>query len=107
MKKRLLMLFVGLFLSIGMALAQSQITGTVFEEDGEPCIGATVMIHGTKNGTKTDINGKFTITVPAGKKIDISYIGMVPQSLTPKNGMRVTLKNDAQTVKEVVVTGIQ
>ena len=106
MKKRLLMLLVGFFLCMGAAFAQSQISGTVVEEDGEPCIGATVMINGTKQGTKTDINGRFTITVPQGKKLHISYIGMVSQTVTPKNGMKVTLKTDAHTMQEVVVTGI-
>ena len=101
------MLLVGFFLSLGAALAQNHISGTVFEDNGEPCIGATVMIQGTKQGTKTDVNGKFSISVPSGKKIVISYIGMVTQTLTPKNGMKVTLKTDAHTVDEVVVTGIQ
>jgi TonB-linked SusC/RagA family outer membrane protein len=101
------MLLLGLFLSIGVALAQSQISGTVYEDGGEPCIGATVMVQGTRQGTKTDLNGHFTISVPAGKKIVISYIGMIPQTVTPKNGMKVTLKSDAHTVGEVVVTGIQ
>ena len=107
MKKSLALLLVGLFLSIGVSWAQSTISGTVFEDNGEPCIGATVLIQGTKQGTKTDVNGMFTINVPAGKKIVISYIGMLPQTLTPKNGMKVTLKSDAQTMGEVVVTGIQ
>ncbi len=107
MKKKLTLLLLGLFLSIGMALAQTQISGTVVEENGEPCIGATIMVQGTQNGTKTDINGHFHLSVPAGKKIQISYIGMVTQTLTPKNGMKVTLKTDAHTVDEVVVTGIQ
>ena len=106
MKKRLALLLVGLFLSIGMSWAQTTISGTVFEDNGEPCIGATVMIQGTKQGTKTDLDGKFTITVPAGKKIVVSYIGMLTQTLTPKNGMKVTLQSDAQTMGEVVVTGI-
>ena len=97
---------VSLFLSIGMSWAQTAISGTVFEDNGEPCIGATVMIQGTKQGTKTDLDGKFTITVPAGKKIVISYIGMLSQTLTPKNGMKVTLQSDAQNMGEVVVTGI-
>ena len=101
------MLLVGLFLSIGMALAQNTISGTVFEDTGDPCIGATVMIQGTKQGTKTDMNGHFSIAVPAGKKLVISYIGMVTQTVTPKNGMKVTLATDAHTVDEVVVTGIQ
>ena len=107
MKKRLTMLLVGLFLTIGAVLAQNKVTGTVLEDSGEPCIGATVLIQGTKQGTKTDMNGHFTINVPNGKKLVISYIGMVSQTVTPKNGMKVTLKADARTVDEVVVTGIQ
>ena len=101
------MLLVGLFLVIGAALAQNKVTGTVFEDNGEPCIGATVLIQGTKQGTKTDMNGRFTVNVPSGKKLVISYIGMVTQTVTAKDGMKVTLKSDAHTVQEVVVTGIQ
>ena len=107
MKKRLTMLLVGFFLSLGMAIAQNTISGTVLEEDGEPLIGATVMVQGTKQGTQTDINGRFSISVPSGKKIVISYIGLTPQTLTPKNGMKVTLRSDSQNIDEVVVTGMQ
>ena len=107
MKKRLTMLLVGLFLTIGAVLAQNKVTGTVYEDNGEPCIGATVLIQGTKQGTKTDLNGHFTISVPDGKKLTISYIGMVTQTVTARNGMKVTLKADAHTVQEVVVTGMQ
>ncbi len=107
MEKRLTMFLVGLFLSIGMALAQNQITGTVLEEGGEPCIGATIMVQGTQQGTRTDTNGHFSISVPTGKKIVISYIGMVTQTVTPRNGMTITLQTDAHTVDEVVVTGMQ
>jgi TonB-linked SusC/RagA family outer membrane protein len=101
------MLLVGLYLSLGIALGQTTISGTVFEDNGEACIGATVMVQGTRQGTKTDMNGRFSLSVPAGKKIVISYIGMVTQTLTPKNGMKVTLQSDSHTVGEVVVTGIQ
>ena len=55
MGKKMTLILFGLFLSIGLAFAQNKITGTVFEDNGEPCIGATVMIQGTKQGTKTDI----------------------------------------------------
>ncbi|MBR2114616.1 MAG: carboxypeptidase-like regulatory domain-containing protein, partial [Prevotella sp.] len=65
MKKRLTMFLACMFLCLGAALAQNKITGTVFEDNGEPCIGATVMIQGTKQGTKTDLDGHFTISVPA------------------------------------------
>jgi len=106
MKKRLMMLLVGLCLSIGMALAQNNITGTVYEDTGEPCIGATVKVQGQSSGVITDINGKFTITVPAGKKLVISYMGMGTQTVTAKNGMKVTLASTTAKVDEVVVTGI-
>ena len=56
MKKRLTMFLTCLFMSLGIAIAQQKITGTVFEDNGEPCIGATVMIQGSKLGTKTDID---------------------------------------------------
>jgi hypothetical protein len=71
MRKKITLILFGLFLSMGLALAQNKITGTVLEDTGEPCIGATVMIQGTKQGTKTDLDGHFTIAVPAGKKLGI------------------------------------
>ena len=61
MRKKITLILFGLFLSMGLALAQNKITGTVLEDTGEPCIGATVMIQGTKQGTKTDLDGHFTI----------------------------------------------
>ena len=106
MKKRLTMFLTCLLLTTAVALAQNKITGTVFEDSGEPCIGATVMIQGSKQGTKTDIDGNFTINVPEGKKLEFSYIGMATQVLKAKNGMKVVLQNSAE-LKEVVVTGMQ
>ena len=106
MKKRLTMFLACLLLSLGAALAQNKITGTVFEDNGEPCIGATVMIQGTKQGTKTDLDGHFTIAVPAGKKLVISYVGMMNKTVAAKDGMTVTLEPDAQTLTEVVAVGM-
>ncbi|UKK47731.1 SusC/RagA family TonB-linked outer membrane protein [Prevotella sp. E9-3] len=108
MKKRLTAFFACLFLIVGTAFAQNKITGTVISnDDGEPIIGASVIISGTKNtGTSTDIDGKFTIIVPQGKKIKVSYIGMKETTVTPKNGMTITLYSDATMVDEVVVTGM-
>ena len=91
---------------MGLAIAQNKITGTVFEDNGEPCIGATVMIQGTKQGTKTDLDGHFTINVPAGKKLVISYVGMTTQTVKATDGMKVTLQPDAQTLGEVVAVGM-
>ena len=85
MEKKLTMVLACLFLSIGMAIAQTKVTGTVIaQEDGLPVIGATVMVEGTKTGVATDMDGKFTLSVPAGKKLRISYLGMKSQSLKPK-----------------------
>ena len=108
MLKRLTMVMAGLFLCIGMVLAQSQISGTVVSsEDGEPIIGASVTVQGTKTGAVTDVNGKFTLSVAAGKKIVVSYIGMTSQTLSPSQGMVVKLSPDNTTLGEVVVTGLQ
>lgn len=107
MKKRLLMFLVGCFLSIGAALGQNKITGTVYDDMGEPAIGATVLVQGSKtNGAITDADGKFTLTVPAGKKLEVTYVGMQKQVVTPRNGMTVKLVSNTQ-VQEVVVTGMQ
>ncbi len=90
------------------AMAQVRIHGTVVEPDGEPAIGATVQVQGERGGTATDLNGRFTIDVPQGKKLVFSYLGMVTQTLSPRDGMRVTLQPDnAVQVEEVVVTGMQ
>ena len=109
MKEKVLAFLVGLFLTLGTAVAQNKITGTVLSaEDGEPIIGASVLINGTKNtGTTTNVDGKFTITVPQGKKLKVSYIGMKEAVVTPKTGMVIRLHSDATMVDEVVVTGIQ
>jgi len=107
MKKRLTMFLACLFLTMGVAMAQTKVTGTVISaEDNEPIIGATVLVQGQKSGTVTDTNGHFTISVPAGKKLSISYIGMETQTVSPKNGMKIVLQNTA-AVEEVVVTGMQ
>ena len=108
MEKRLTMLLACLFLSLGMAFAQTKVTGTVIsQEDGLPVIGATVMVEGTKTGTTTNMDGQFSLNVPAGKKLVISYVGMKPQTVTAKPGMKVSLESSAHVVDEVVVTGMQ
>ena len=106
MGKKITLILFGLFLYVGLTFAQNKITGTVFEDNGEPCIGATVMIQGTKQGTKTDLDGNFTIAVPAGKKLVISYVGMITETVKPQDGMKITLRPDAQTLGEVVAVGM-
>ena len=111
MEKRLLFLLVNLSPSFmwGGALAQTKVTGTVVsQEDGEPVIGASVVVVGAaRTGTVTDIDGHFSLEVPAGKKLVVSYIGMQSQTFTPAAKMTIRLKADSKSLGEVVVTGMQ
>ena len=102
---RMLTLLLGLFLSVS-AFAQSTITGQVKDATGEPVIGASVLINGTSNGTVTDLDGNFSISVQPGATLTISYIGFQKQQVAAANGMVITLQEDqAQQMNEVVVIG--
>lgn len=80
----------------------------ISEDDGQPLIGATIQIKGSKSGVLTDLDGKFFIEKVASNSIlQFSYIGMKPQELPPSAVMNVTLNADVQTLSEVVVTGMQ
>ena len=107
MKKRLTLFLASMLLFMGEALAQTQVNGTVVsQEDGQPIIGAAVRIVGNKVGMLTDVNGRFSLTMPAGKtQITISYVGYEPQTLTARNGMRVVLVQDERTLDDVIVVG--
>ena len=105
MEKRLTMLMVSLFLFVGGALAQTKVSGTVLsQEDGQPIIGAAVKVAGTSTGLLTDVNGKFSLTLPEGKdQLEITYLGYESQTVKAKNGMRIFLKADSKMVDEVIV----
>lgn len=89
-------------------LQQKEISGTVVDATGEPIIGANVVVKGTTNGTITDIDGKFTLKVPAECIVVISYIGYNSQEIKVTSSttqLSVTLKEDSETLEEVVVVG--
>lgn len=100
-------MLVMLFTALPSALwAQVECTGTVTDSSNEPVIGATVVEKGnTKNAAITDIDGNFKIKVANGKKIVVSYIGMVTQEVDAGTGLQIKLQDDAATVGEVVVLG--
>ena len=103
-KSRFMMMLLALMVSL-TSWAQS-ISGTVIDDQGEAVIGASVVEKGNpQNGTITDFEGNFTIKVKEGTPIVISYIGYVSQELKATNGMKVTLREDAQTLQDVVVIG--
>ena len=105
MKKYIKTLCLSLMLTFSAsALAQNQtVSGTVLDEAGEPVIGATVTVAGTKTATITDFDGNYKITIPKGGKVTISYIGYLTQTVTP--GGTVKLEEDKQSLEEVVVVG--
>ncbi|MCF2604403.1 TonB-dependent receptor [Parabacteroides distasonis] len=90
-----------------VAQQQKRITGKVVDKNGEPIIGANVVIKGSAKGTTTDINGNFSLEVPANAQLSISYIGYVAQEITVGNlaQFNVTLSEDTQNLDEVVVVG--
>ena len=110
MGKKLFGLLVCMFLVSGTAFAQTKkVTGkVVFQEDGEPAIGATVSVDGTNVKAVTDIDGKFVLNVPAGKKIKVTYLGMKTELHAAKDNMEIVLRPDdtSHQIGEVVVTGM-
>ena len=106
-------LVVLIFMGMASILAaQSNVTvsGTVTDASGEPLAGVTVLVKGSSIGSATDIDGQFTVKLPtpiAGKVLNISYIGYVPQSVTLKSDapLTIVLEEDSKNLDEVVVVG--
>ena len=104
MEKRLMTFIACLFLSIGMALAQTQVSGTVTSsEDGSPVIGASIKVVGTNTGTVTNIDGNFSLNVSANAKLEVSYIGMVTKTVKAAKNMKIVLDPDNHALDEVMV----
>ena len=108
MKKKLTSVLLFLAMSAGVVSAQtSNVTGKVIGEDGEPVIGASIIVKGTTVGTVTDFDGNFTLDVPSdGKQLVISYIGMKSKEVVVSPNVNVTLMSDTQNLDEVVVTAM-
>ncbi|MDR0506992.1 MAG: TonB-dependent receptor [Dysgonamonadaceae bacterium] len=81
--------------------------GVVHDSSGEAVIGASVIQKGTTNGTITDLEGKFSLSVPAGSILSVSYIGYVPAEIKVSNqaNLQITLAEDTKLLDEVVVVG--
>ncbi len=107
MIKKLTMLLACLCMTCAVAMAQTTVNGTVVaEDDGMPVVGASVQIIGTNQGTVTDGDGNFSLQVPRGGKVRVSYVGMETQDVVASNNMRVVLVTDDKTLNEVVVTAL-
>lgn len=86
-------------------MAQTKVNGTVTsQEDGQPVVGASVLVVGTQAGTVTDADGKFSLTVPAGKNtLRITYVGMEPIEVSARPNMKIMLTSDSKALDEVIV----
>ena len=104
---RRLMLSFFFLLASTLAFAQTEASGIIVDNIGEPIIGATVMEKGTSNGTVTDIDGNFRLKTASGATLVISYIGFATQELPAAAGMNITMTDDTNELNEVVVTGYQ
>ena len=108
MVKRLTMFLAGIFLCLGSAFAQTQVDGIVVsQEDGQPVIGVSVLVIGTNIGTVTGNDGRFSLTVPAGKsQLRFSYLGMETLEVSARPRMRIVLRSDDTNLDEIVVTAM-
>lgn len=86
---------------------KQKVSGRVVDASGEPIIGATIKEKGTSNGTISDFDGNFVLEVSPSSVLEISYIGYQSQSVTSDGSqpLSITLKEDTQTLEEVVVVG--
>ena len=104
---RMKVLFASLLLAAsGQVLAQSsgQIGGQVFDENGDPVVGAQILVKSSKTGTVTDIDGKFSLpSVKQGEAIVISYLGMDSQTVKAAPGMKVNMHSQDRQLDEVIV----
>jgi outer membrane receptor protein involved in Fe transport len=103
MKKKLAMFLSLFFIGIGFLAAQTQVRGTVVDENGESVFGASVLIQGTTQGTVTDANGVFTLSAPSDGTLVISYVGYVTQEVPVSPRVNVTLLVDRRLLDDVIV----
>ena len=88
------------------AKATKKVAGQVLDQNGEPVIGATVQVPGTSIGASTDLDGRFTLNVPEGSNVKVSYVGYQAKTIKAKDNINVTLQEDKQVLDEVVVTAL-
>lgn len=105
MKRKISLFLSGMILSCGLLYAQSKrSTGVVVDENGQPVVGASVVVKGTTIGTSTDVNGRYLISVPqSGKILVISLIGSTTKEVAAEDQQKVILENDNKVLDEVIV----
>ena len=105
-EKPFVLLFLLCLLPLGVS-AQSIVKGIVTDPSGEPVIGATVKVEGSKLGVVTDLDGKFSVDAAPDATLTITYVGMEPKTVKAQAGktLSITLKDDSKVLNDVVVIG--
>lgn len=105
MKHKFTLVLLSLLLGLQCMVAQQiKVTGVVInEEDGEPIIGASIIVKGTTIGTVTDFDGAFSLDADKKAHLQVSYVGMKTQEVAVQPKLRITLASDAQNIDEIVV----
>lgn len=105
MKHKLALVLLSFLLGMQCMVAQQiKVAGVVIsEDDGEPVIGASIIVKGTTTGTITDIDGKFVLNAEKNAKLVVSYVGLKTLETTAQPNMRIALSSDSQAIDEVVV----
>ena len=87
--------------------AKQTVAGTVTDAAGRPVVGATVLVKGGTIGTTTDVDGRFSLTIPAGSPLEVSFVGYSKQEVPTvgRTSLDIRLEEDAATLDEVVVVG--
>ena len=103
-----LLALVSLTFSVGAWAQNITVTGTVTDKSGEPIIGVYVLVQGTQNGTSTDIDGKYTLEVPANATLQFTSMGYtdVLEAVNNRSVVNVTMVDDAVLLDDVVVTAL-
>lgn len=107
--KKLSLVFALVVFAFGMALAQRTVSGKVTDAQGEPLIGASILVKGTSTGTVSDVDGTYSLAVPAGGTILVfTYTGFSTQEITlgASNVVDLTMQEAASQLTEVLVTAI-
>ncbi len=106
--KKLFTLFACVMMAASLMAQDRKVSGTVIDSDnGDPLIGVSVVEKGTSNGTVTDFDGNFTLTIPANATLQFSYVGYASKELTPSKTILGTVKLDPEAIglSDVTVTG--
>jgi iron complex outermembrane receptor protein len=104
-KKHFCLLILGLLFATAGFAQNITVKGVVVDTNNESVTGANVVEKGTTNGISTDIDGNFTLSVPKGATIAVSFMGYITQEVPASESMRIVLREDAELLQEVVVIG--